>query len=144
MTKETIQPARGTFVQIISERNPFSIIGRLNMKETDPERNGKDILELFEELTPKAMRLFNTIKQNTSYKNNVSYVPPEKTPFIHETNRNKFVKELTVRMLVKKVPVSKGKELNFVVPKHCYVMNPDIIQPPNEFLERTQEIWNNV
>lgn len=125
-----------------SDRAPFSLFGRISMRDSTVV--GNDLFDLILEMSGLARKLFVDTVRNASYKTNIGYLPFDKTPYIDATNRSRYITELVKLGLIKKIPVSLGSKLKMSVAKHSYIINPDIIQPPTGYYEKALKVWNMI
>jgi hypothetical protein len=118
-------------VQKSSLINEFSLVGRLKtMHSTIKNPNNIDIVDLMDNLTPTAINLFKTIKDNLDYKTNEATLDKPKGK--ERKRRPNAAKPLKLNDAIKKAG------------QRTYIVNPYLIVPPTAYQADILAKWKSI
>lgn len=120
-------------------------IGVLNMLLNPSDK--PDLLDIMGAVSKGARDFFILIKNNLSYKTNTAYLPPAELSKGQLNKRSQYYNELLRYGLVKRIPANQVKNeegVGLQYPVGTYMVSPEYILPPQRYLLRIKNIWDQL
>ena len=131
---------------VYSNSHPFTKVFQMNDLYSKSEQ--LDLIELMDELSSGARKLFIQAKNNYNYKTGTSYLPTTNLTRGQINKRGMYVKELKEYDLLKKVPCTGIKNLDGVEYKHkanTFMISPHYIIPRYEDIsQKLFHLWSQL
>ena len=134
--------------KVHKRKKVFSMTHRFNVADNSPlgvDDNALDILDLIDQLSTGARKLFIEIKLGMSWRTNIAILPATELTKGQVNKRSQYSKELLTIGLARKVKCSElvNSEGRIVqLDKGAYMVNPTYMIPPEPFNAEVVFQWN--